>query len=217
MDGREPQFAEAKVSGPTLPLFVGAVVAVGVVAFLLGDSLGRAPAPAPSAIASGSSAPAVADAVVSPALWSAYLNGAYSGWALCAVAADISCTPIDGQPSLRFANFDALPFTTSKADWDLLAPIDVAPGHYVLAGAVTLVDPQLILARVSDAGVATLLSASPQTRWNGILWADVGQLDSGRYLAVTQGLILGQPDAEGRTTARWAGFASGFSVASPAS
>ena len=213
MDRPDSQVAEAKVSGPTLPLLFGAAVAIGLIGFAVGASVGRMPSPSASAAAS---VPApITEAVVSPELWSAYLNGANSGWALCAVAAEISCVPVDAQPSLRFDDFFALPFHASARDWDLLAPITVQRAHYVVAGPITLSDRQLSLARVSDDGVATLLNASPQTWWNGIIWADLDDVDAGRYLVVAQGLTLGQPDAAHRSTATGAGFASAFVVATP--
>lgn len=213
MDPREPQLTEAKVSGPTLPTLVGGVVAVGVLAFAFGASLGRmpSPSPSPSAVPAASPLP-IREAEVSPELWSAYLSGANSGWALCTIEVAISCTPLTSQPSLRFKDFSAMPFSTSQADWTLLAPSDIVPDHYVIAGPITLTEPQLVLALVSDDGVATIQPASPQTRWNGHLWADLGELETGRYLVITQGLTVGQPDPEGRYTTQLAGFASAFIV-----
>ncbi|HEX5395678.1 MAG TPA: hypothetical protein VFX74_01175 [Candidatus Limnocylindria bacterium] len=220
MERQDPQVAEAKVSGPTLPLLVGAAVAIGLIGFAFGASVGGIPSPASTkASASASAEPSgsapITASVVSPELWSAYLNGADSGWALCAIATEISCAPVDAQPSVRFADFFALPFHASARDWDLLDPTPVQPAHYVVAGPITLSDRQLIVAVVSDDGVATLLDANPQAWWNGIIWADLGEVGAGRYLAVAQGISLSQPDAEGRSVARGAGFVSAFVVATP--
>ncbi len=219
MQGLDSQVAEAKVSGPTLPVLIGAAVAIGLIGFALGASVGPGaiPAPSPSASLEASGPAPITESAVSPELWSAYLSGADSGWALCTVATEISCVPVDAQPSLRFADFFALPFHTSTADWGLLNPITVQPAHYVVAGPITLIELQLLLAHVSDDGVATMLSASPQTRWNGVIWADLGDLSAGRYLAMAQGLRLGPLDAERRSTATGAGYALAFVVAAPGS
>ncbi|MEO8652932.1 MAG: hypothetical protein ABI409_02285 [Ramlibacter sp.] len=187
---------------------------VAMVAFLAGLSLGGAPkaeAPNSPALASNSRTAPVQAGSVSRELWEAYLSGSSGSWALCAVAAEITCHPILAQPSARFSNFDALPFTTTTADWELLRPDTVAPAHYILAGPVLVAEPQVVIAGVSADGVGTLLGAE-QTRWGGKVWADLGFLGAGRYLAETTGLALGDPDVEGRSTAQLTEWASAFVV-----
>ncbi len=214
MERRQPEMVESKVSGAGLPLLAGVVILVAVVAFLFGVKVGASPAPTPSPVGSSTPVAAVQQGVVSRALWQAYLSMADSGWALCAVAEEISCQPIVAAPSDLFANFDALPFTSSERDWMVLSPISVAPGHYVLAAPVRMLEPQVAFVRVSNAGTGTLIG-NVQARSNGILWADLGHLEAGRYLAVTSAVDVSQSDVEGRSIAQTFQWGSGFIVDTP--
>jgi hypothetical protein len=186
-------------------------VAVATIAFLFGLALGAHVAPAPSA--SPSPPPAFAGAHVSRELWTAYLNGANNrGWALCAVATTITCQPAFAVPDVLFANFGALPLTVSATDWGQLAPLTVPPRHYILVGPMAMVAPQVTLARVSPGGVGTIVGPAGQAVWNAVIWADLGTLEAGRYIAVVGAYQVSGSNPRAQTTASWVGWAIGFVV-----
>lgn len=152
---------------------------------------------------------------MSRALWTAYLNGATSGWALCSVAVEITCQRIPAAPDLLFRSFDTLPLRVSASDWAVLSPITVQPGRYILAGPMTLLGPQVTLARVSESGAGTLIGPDDQTTWNRVLWVDLGGLGPGRYVAVVGAYELSGGDSEGRLRAQLTHWAVGFVVQAP--
>lgn len=213
MDEPAPLLQRARPSKARgLPAVAAATVAIATLAFLFGLVLGGHVASGPSP--SQSPSPAFAGAHVSRELWTAYLNGASNrGWALCAVAATITCEPsVSAVPDRLFASFDALPLEVSTKDWDLLSPITAPPGHYVLAGRMTLLAPEVAFARISPAGVGTLAGPDDQTVWNGVFWADLGTLAAGRYVAVVGAYALSTGTVRGQATASRVGWASGFVV-----
>lgn len=217
-----------------------ATVAIVTVAFLAGLALGGhvAPAPSPSPVQSVSQAPspspspppAFAGAHLGPALWTAYLNRAnngggpeppaqVSGWALCAVAASITCEAgFSVVPDAVFADSQALPLVVSARDWAQLSPLNVPSGHYILAGPATgspvgpLLAPQVTLARVSTAGVGTIIGPADQTVLNGVVWADLATLEAGRYVAVVGAYQLSDGNRGAKAAASWVGWAVGLVV-----
>jgi hypothetical protein len=201
-----------------------ATVAIATFAFLVGLALGGhvapAPSPSPTPSPSPSPSPAFAGAHLSRELWTAYINGANNGaWALCAVAASITCEPgVSAVPDAAFADFQALPLVVSARDWAQLSTLIVPSGHYILAGPAAessvgpLLAPWVTLARVSPAGVGTIVGPSDQTMWNGVVWADLGTLAAGRYVAVVGAYELSGGNPEGRTTALRIGWAVAFAV-----
>ena len=157
---------------------------VVALAFLFGLALGAGAAPAHSPNASESPLPALQGAQVSRDLWTAYLNRGTEGWA-SASSRRRSRAKTSPPPRTRsLVSFDALPLTVTPSDWTVLSPITVPPGHYVLAGPMTLLGPYVSFARVSDGGVGTLLGLAAQTTWNGVVWVDLGSVSAGRYAAV---------------------------------
>jgi hypothetical protein len=208
--------------GRGLPPVAAATVAIVTVAFLVGLALGGhvAPAPSPTPSPSPSPPPAFAGAHLSRELWTAYLNRANNaGWALCAVAASITCEAgISPVPDAVFANSQALPLVVSARDWAQLSTTTVPPGHYILAGPATessvgpLVAPQVTLARVSPAGVGTIIGPADQTVFNDVVWADLGSLEAGPYVAVVGAYQLSDGNPGAKTTASWVGWAIGFVV-----
>jgi hypothetical protein len=195
-----------------------ATVAIVTVAFLVGLALGGHVAPSPSP--SPSPPPAFAGAHLSRELWTAYLNGANNGgWSLCAVAASITCEPdISAVPEALFADFQALPLVVSARDWAQLSPLTVPAGHYILAGPATgssvgpLLAPWVTLARVSPAGVGTIVGPADQTVLNGVVWADLTTLEAGRYVAVVGAYQLSDGNPAATTATSWVGWAIGFVV-----
>ena len=220
--------------GRGLPPVAAATVAIVTVAFLVGLALGGHVAPVPSSSPapspSPSPPPAFAGAHLSPGLWTAYLNRAnngggpeppaqVSGWALCAVAASITCEAgIFAVPDALFADSQALPLVVSAKDWALLSPLTVPSGHYVLAGPPTgssvgpLLAPQVTLARVSPAGAGTIIGPADQTVLNSVVWADLATLEAGRYVAVVGAYQLSDGNPGAKTAASWVGWAIGFVV-----
>jgi hypothetical protein len=213
MDDPAPALQRVKPSsGRGLPQAAAITVAIATIAFLVGLALGGHVTPGPSP--SPSPPPAFAGAHVSRELWTAYLNSASNrGWTLCAVAATITCEPgVSAVPDRLFTSFDALPLLVSTKDWDLLSPITAPLGHYVLAGPMTLLAPEIAFARVSPAGVGTLVGPDGQTVWSGVVWADLGTLAAGRYVAVVGAYALSAGNPEAQTTALRIGWAVGFAV-----
>jgi hypothetical protein len=217
--------------GRGLPPVAAATVAIVSVTFLIGLALGGHVAPAPSPSPSPSATPsptpspspspppAFAGAHLSPELWTAYLNRATGGWALCAVAATITCeVGISAVPYALFANSQSLPLVVSARDWAQLSTPTVPSGHYILAGPTTessagpLVAPQVTLARISPAGVGTIIGPADQTVFNDVVWADLGSLEAGRYVAVVGAYQLSDGNPLAKTTASWVGWAIGFVV-----
>ena len=222
--------------GRGLPPVAAATVAIVTVAFLVGLALGGhvapapSPSPSPTPSPSPSPPPAFAGAHLSRELETAYLNRAnngggpeppaqVSGWALCAVAASIACEAgISAVPDAVFADSQALPLVVSAKDWAQLSTLTVPSGHYILAGPATessvgpLLAPQVTLARVSPAGVGTIIGPADQTVLNGVIWADLGSLEVGRYVAVVGAYQLSDGNPGAKTTASWVGWAIGFVV-----
>jgi hypothetical protein len=211
-------------SGRGLPAVAAATVAIATFAFLVGLALGGhvapAPSPSPTPSPSPSPSPAFAGAHLSRELWTAYLNGANNGgWALCAVAASITCEPgISAVPDAVFADFQALPLVVSARDWAQLSTLIVPSGHYILAGPAAessvgpLLAPWVTLARVSPAGMGTIVGPADQTVLNDVVWADLGSLEAGRYVAVVGAYQLRDGNPGAKTAASWVGWAIGFVV-----
>lgn len=206
------QPGEPKGSGQRLPRIGGVIVLVVALAFLSGLGVGVRIARAPAPRASETALPAFQGVHVSRALWTAYLNVAKSGWALCSVGAEITCQALAAVPDPLFARFESLPLSVSLHDWVLLSPIAVPPGHYVLAGPMTLLAPEVTFAQVSEGGVGTLVGPDDQATWNAVEWADLGSLDLGRYVAVVGAYDLSGSDSRGHTTAERIGWGLGFVV-----
>jgi hypothetical protein len=191
------------------------LVWLGIVAlaFLVGLSLGMRMTPGPSPSPSSSVPPAVEGAQVSRALSNAFLNRGSPGWGLCLVAAEITCRPIAAAPDSLFARFGALPLAVSAQDWIVLSPITVPPGHYILAGpTVALLEPQVTFASVTADGVGTFIGPVTQPTWNGTVWADLGELGQGRYVAVVTAYGLSSSDPQGRSTTQLLEWGLGFAV-----
>ncbi len=208
-----------------------AAAAIVTVAFLVGLALGGhvalppslSPSPSATLSPSPSPPPAFTGAHLSRELWTAYLNRANNaGWALCAVAASVTCeVGISPAPAAVFANSQALPLVVSPRDWSQLSTPTVPSGSYVLAGPATessvgpLVAPQVTLARVSPAGVGTIIGPADQTVFNDVVLADFGSLVAGRYVAVVGAYQLSDGNPGAKTAASWVGWAICFVVGTP--
>jgi hypothetical protein len=190
------------------------VVVVAAAIFLAGLGIGSRLAPAPTPTPTATAPTAFVAAQVSHELLTAYLNRGTEGWGLCQLATEISCQPIAAAPAALFVRFEDLPLKVTTQDWIELSPITVPPGHYVLAGPMSMpiLGPSVSLARVSPGGVGTLIGPDGQATFNGAVWADLGSLDPGRYVAVAGAYRLAQP--AGSTTVTWTAWGLGLIVSS---
>jgi hypothetical protein len=196
--------------GRGLPPVAAATAAIVVIAFLVGFALGGRVTPVSSQ--NPSPPPAVAGPSVSTELRNAFINvEGGQGWELCGISAVVLCQPAFTVPNLEFADFGALPLTVSATDWGLITPLAILPGHYVIAGPMALVAPQVTLAKVGPSGAGTLIGTSLQTVLNGVIWADVGTLEPGRYVEVVRAYEL-QAGSTGQISATPIGWALGFDV-----
>lgn len=197
--------------GRGLPPVAAATAAIALVTFLFGFALGGRITPLASP--NQSPPPAVALPGVSTELRNAFLNvEGGQGWELCAIGAAIACQPAFAVPNLEFADFGALPLTISATDWGLLTPLAILPGHYVLAGPMTLIAANVTLARIAASGTGTVIGLNDQTIVNGVIWADLGTLDAGRYVEVVRAYELQAGSTADVLSAASIGWALGFDV-----
>jgi hypothetical protein len=211
MDHPTPALQHVRPSrGRGLPPVLAVTLVIGAFTFLFGLALGGHLAPSPSQ--TPTAAP-FAGAEVSRELRTAYLSViGGQGWALCAVAATITCQPAYAPSSLQLSNFGAFPLTVSAMDWAQLNGATIQPGHYVLAGPGALVAPQVTLAKIGPSGVGTIIGPDDQAVLDGVIWADLGMLEAGRYIGVVGAYELQAGGSDRQITASSIGWALGFIV-----
>jgi len=197
--------------GRGFPPVAVAISAVAIIAFSVGFAFGGrgaatiGPSPSPP--------PALAGASVSRELQTAYLNVIGGGWAVCSTAATVTCQPELAIPSVEFADFGTLPLTVSANDWGVLTALTVPPGHYVLAGRMSLVAPQVAMAKIAANGAGTLVGLGDEAVLDGVTYVDLGTLSAGRFVGVVRGYDLQAGSSEGLINATLIGWAVGLVVA----
>ena len=179
--------------GRGLPPVAASAAAIAIATFLIGFALAGRLAPGRSPSLSLSPPPAFSTAVVSSELRTAYAKVVPAGWVLCQLAVPAQCEPIDPAWQQKVDGYGSKPLVGSGVGWEELAksagPSPRPFGHFVLAGPITLVGAQAALARVDATGQG-ILAGVGQTVIEGVLWADLGTLDAGRYVAVVTGWSL---------------------------
>jgi hypothetical protein len=200
--------------GRGLPPVAVATAAVAIIALSVGFGLGsRNPAvvgPSPSP------PPALSGPEVSSELHLAYLNVIGSDWAVCQVAAPISCLPVFALPNIELQDFRDLPLNVSANDWGFLDAVSIPLGHYVLVGRMPLVGPWVALAKIAPNGAGTLMDTSDQVVLDGTIYVDLGTLAAGRYVGTVLGYQLQAGSSSGSITATPIGWAVGLVVGEPA-
>ncbi len=213
------QHVQADGRGRALPRTLAVAAVVGLLTFVIGLGLGaqtaRAPtAPEGSATPGTSVPPPVTEAQVSREFWTAYLNRGGNDWGLCKVAVEITCQPITAVSRPFFTAADPFPDRVTDADWAALAPVNVSPGHYVLAGPASGIAPQAVFEGVGDGAYPTYLGAA-QVVWNDVVWVDVGTLGRGRYAAGVWDYETGSPVGQGGAAVQIQGWGLGLIVHDP--
>ena len=147
-------------------------------------------------------------------LWTAYLNRGGGEWCLCLLAAEITCQPISAVPRQLFTGAGSFPDRVTDQVWAELSPISIPAGRYVLAGPIAAVGPEVVFEGISDGGFPAYRGPAVQMVANGTLWADIGPLGRGRYVAAVWDYSLSSADTQGRSTAELHGWGRGFIVGS---
>lgn len=142
-------------------------------------------------------------------LRAAYLNVIGGGWALCAIAATVTCQPELAIPNIELPDFGALPLTVSANDWGVLTALTVPSGHYVLVGPMPLVGPQVTMAEIAANGAGTLVGFGDQAVLPGVMYADLGTLAAGRYVGTIAAYQLQAGGSDGQISATPIGWAVG--------
>src|ERR1019366_6395634 len=112
--------------------------------------------------------------------------------------------------SLQLTDFRAMPLTVTAMDWAQLPANPLPAGHYVLAGSMALVAPRLVVAKISPTGSGIVLELRVETVANGVIWADLGTLKPGRYVAVVEAYELQAVSSDGEINAEPVGWALGL-------
>ena len=196
--------------GRGLPAVVVAILAVALISLSIGYAFGGrgvakvSPSPSPLAAFTGAS--------VSPELRTAYLNVIGSDWALCSVAATVTCQPELAVPNIELPDFEELPVNVSANDWGVLTALTVPPGHYVFAGRMLPVGSQAAMATVAANGDGTLVGLGDQAVMDGVTYIDLGTLSAGRFVGVIRGYELQAGASDGLINATVIGWAFGLVV-----
>lgn len=197
--------------GRGLPPVAVAIAAVAIIAFSVGFAFGGRDAAKVGA--SPSPPPALVGASVSRELQTAYMNVIGGGWAVCSIEAAVTCQAELAVPSLMFPDFATLPLTVSTDDWGALTAPTVPPGHYVLAGPMSIFMPsEVSLTKVAPNGVGSLLGLGDQVVLGDVTYVDLGTLATGRYVGVVSGYELHAGASEGLINASLIGWAVGLVV-----
>ena len=224
MTGSQPHLEHLALrQGRGLPPAAAAAAAIATATFLVGFALAGRLAPGPSP--SPSPPPPITTAIVRTELRTAYANVNPADWVLCQLGVPVQCVPIDPAWRQELDGYGSKPLIGSGVGWEELAtsagPSPRPLGHYVLAGPMTLVAPQAALATLDPTGEGTLVGVN-QTVIDGLLWADLGTLERGRYVAVVTGWSLEasastSPAAgpSGSATPTGADDSNGFALAEP--
>jgi hypothetical protein len=77
---------------------------------------------------------------------------------------------------------------------------------------MTLVAPQATLAQIAPSGAGTVIGSNDQTVLNGVIWADLGTLQPGRYVDVVRAYELQAGSDANVLSATSIGWALGFDV-----
>jgi len=198
--------------GRGLPPVAAATAVIATLTFLIGFGLagrlmsqtGPGTSPSPAAPLTG--------AAIGRELTAAYLGVEDQRWAVCSIRATTPCRPTNAASSRQLADFRAMPLTVTARDWAQLRSITLPPGHYVLAGPMALVAPRMVVARISTSGTGTILKLNAETVANGVIWADLGTLKPGRYVAVVEAYDLQAVSADGEINAEPFGWALGLAI-----
>jgi hypothetical protein len=75
-----------------------------------------------------------------------------------------------------------------------------------------LVAPRMVVARISTSGSGTILKLNAETVANGVIWADLGTLKPGRYVAVVEAYELQAVSSDGEINAEPVGWALGLAI-----
>jgi hypothetical protein len=193
--------------GRGLPPVAVAIAAVAIIAFSIGFAFGGrgAAKPVPP--------PALAGASVSQQLRTAYLNVIGGGWAVCSIGGAVTCQPEIAIPSIEFPDFATLPLTVTANDWGVLTAANVPPGHYVLAGPMSIfMSPDVTLMNVAPNGVGSLVGLGDHVVLDQVTYVDLGTLSAGRYAGVVAGYELKPGASAGVINATLIGWAVGLVV-----
>ena len=196
--------------GRGLPPVAVAIAAVAIIALSVGFAFGsrNLAKVGPSA----SPPPAFAGASISTELRTAYLNVVGGGWAVCSIEGVVTCQPELAIPNIELPDFQELPVSVSANDWGVFTAVTVPPGHYILAGPMFAVGPQVAFATVAPNGTGTVIGQADQTVQDEVIYVDLGTLATGRYVGVVRGYGLQAGASDGLINATVIGWAVGLIV-----
>jgi hypothetical protein len=119
----------------------------------------------------------------------------------------VTCQPELAMPNIELPDFEELPVSVSANDWGVLTALTVPPGHYVLAGPMSLVGPHVAMAAVAPNGTGTLIRLGDPAVLDSVTYVDLGTLATGRYVGVVRGYELQAGASEGLINATVIGWA----------
>ena len=198
--------------GRGLPPVAAATAVIATLTFLIGFGLAGRLASQAGPVTSSTPAAPLTGADVGRELTAAYLSVEDQGWAVCTIRATTACQPTSAASSRQLPDFRAMPLTVTAMDWAQLRSITLPPGHYVLAGSMALVAPRMVVARISASGTGAILKLNAETVANGVIWADLGTLKPGRYVAVVEAFELQAVSSDGEINAEPVGWALGLAI-----